>query len=327
MLYLLARLHTAREYEDLLSESLLSLLFYKQYYSAGKNLAFFPSQPSTSTAFLPHHLGNRIILLEFSYHARTPAANTSTARVKMRFYDPVECNCAYTKKDVDDLKARIDQLEFAAGLKPTPLKPLIFPKFEEKKLKARQSPKIQIHSVHEVLRTPELLEAILLQLPTNDLLKCEQVSKGFQATMDGSLSIKKALFMAPPAEATSTTKSNQLPHINELLDHPGRNFRHAFVVRGLEFELEYGGLTVSTVESKPVVKLGISQYEWSGRQDDQAFPTKSSWGKMYLTQPPCDIVVHASRDNEVRHVKAMRFGDLLKMLTEEYHAEMDVEND
>lgn len=245
----------------------------------------------------------------------------------MRYNDPIECNCAYTAKDVEDFKSRISQLECMAGLKAAPFKSLIFPGFQEAKLKPRQSSKIQTHSVHEVFKTPELLEVILLNLPTFNLLKCEQVSKGFQATMMGSTAIQKALFMAPPSKSGTPAKKDQLPQINNLLEGRGHWSRCLYRVRDLEFEISYGGPTFSTGQSKPMVVLEISQYSCSGRRAVQVDPVTGSWNKMYLTQPPCDISVHTACDDRERHVKAMPFGKLLRMLADEHHAEVAVEDD
>lgn len=181
-----------------------------------------------------------------------------------------------------------------AGLKAAPLKSLVFPGFQEAKLKPRQSSKIQIHSVHEVFKTPELLEVILLNLPTFNLLKCEQVSKGFQATMVGSTAIQKALFMTPPSKSVTPTDTDQFPRINDLLEGRGHWSRCLYRVRDLEFEISYGGATVSTGQLKPMLGLEVCQYSRSGRREDEVDPTIGSWKKMYLTQPPCDISVHTS---------------------------------
>ncbi|KAK3627405.1 hypothetical protein LTR56_019206 [Elasticomyces elasticus] len=49
----------------------------------------------------------------------------------------------------------------------------------------------------EVLNLPELLEMILLNLPMRNMQRVRRVSKQWQATVDNSLPIKRALFQEP----------------------------------------------------------------------------------------------------------------------------------
>lgn len=48
-----------------------------------------------------------------------------------------------------------------------------------------------------VFNTAELLEAILLRLPTRSLLRCQRVSRTFKATIDDSPALQRALFLLP----------------------------------------------------------------------------------------------------------------------------------
>lgn len=60
---------------------------------------------------------------------------------------------------------------------------------------------------------PELLEAILLNLGTRDLLFAQRVSRGFKTTIDGSVKLQRALFFLPePAYGE--------PRLNELIFDP-----------------------------------------------------------------------------------------------------------
>ncbi|KAK5702959.1 hypothetical protein LTR97_003905 [Elasticomyces elasticus] len=53
----------------------------------------------------------------------------------------------------------------------------------------------------EVLDLPELLEMIILNLPMRDMQRFRRVSKQWQATVDNSLPIKRALFQEPGTTA------------------------------------------------------------------------------------------------------------------------------
>ncbi|KAK5702980.1 hypothetical protein LTR97_003926 [Elasticomyces elasticus] len=58
-------------------------------------------------------------------------------------------------------------------------------------------------SAAKVLGTYELLEVILLHLPLRQLLLCQRVNRAFKAVIDRSASIRKALFLDPPAATQS----------------------------------------------------------------------------------------------------------------------------
>lgn len=64
----------------------------------------------------------------------------------------------------------------------------------------------------QVLSTPELLEAILLHLPMQDLLLSQRVNKKFKGVIDGSIHLQRALFFEPIPQ----TGQNLDPVINPL---------------------------------------------------------------------------------------------------------------
>ena len=67
-----------------------------------------------------------------------------------------------------------------------------------------------------VFALPELLEAILLELPVKKLLLVQRVSKHWQTTIKASVSIQQALFYTP--KPLSSTTSKDRPDINPVLN-------------------------------------------------------------------------------------------------------------
>ncbi|KAK5171443.1 uncharacterized protein LTR77_004587 [Saxophila tyrrhenica] len=233
-----------------------------------------------------------------------------------RWYKP---NRPVTAPELEALRARLTKLEALVDYKLTPLPPLIVPGFSENNLKPLQSAKLQIYSVHQVLGTPELLEAILLHLPALELLKCQRVNKFFQATMAGSVALEKVLFMAPPSEKNTTKGSDELPQINRLLNlHPMQNHR-PYVFRGREFDVQDPPKIVED-RGKFLVDVRFAQYDappFSGAEAGRV--VVPSWMKMYLTQPPCEIRLRTSQDGKIRRVQPMTFGEVLEVLTDEHY--------
>lgn len=65
-------------------------------------------------------------------------------------------------------------------------------------------------SCHRVINTTELLEEILINLPVQDLLLSQRVSKHFKAVIDGSIILQRALFFLPEP-------IHGAPRMNEIL--------------------------------------------------------------------------------------------------------------
>ncbi|KAH9845451.1 F-box domain-containing protein 9, partial [Teratosphaeria destructans] len=84
-------------------------------------------------------------------------------------------------------------------------------------------------SITQVLRLPELLELILLHLPQRDILLCQRTTRHFRQTVEGSIRLQRALFLAPdwhlhgraspPYAATTTPPSDRRtkPENNRIL--------------------------------------------------------------------------------------------------------------
>ena len=69
----------------------------------------------------------------------------------------------------------------------------------------------------EVLAIPELLEAILLQLPQADVLFAQRVNKTFRDAIQGSISIRRHLFYEQSTSPSSHEQKVEPPRINPIL--------------------------------------------------------------------------------------------------------------
>jgi hypothetical protein len=60
----------------------------------------------------------------------------------------------------------------------------------------------------EILKTTELLEAILLELPPRDIIVSQRISTRFLDTIKGSLKLQRALFTVPDSGSSSNIVAN-----------------------------------------------------------------------------------------------------------------------
>ncbi|KAK4963186.1 hypothetical protein LTR10_000814 [Elasticomyces elasticus] len=98
-----------------------------------------------------------------------------------------------------------------------------------------------------VLDLPELLEMIILALPMRKMQRCRRVSRQWRATIDGSLPIKRALFLEPgtladlacDTEIRTSRSTSRHPCWNETLyhfsTHPRFQIRTHLGYFGVEF--------------------------------------------------------------------------------------------
>jgi hypothetical protein len=81
-----------------------------------------------------------------------------------------------------------------------------------------------------IFGVPELMEAILLELPMKDVLLSRRVNKQFKATIEGSVELQQALFFVPSCQrSTQDTKSTTATdhYLSEPLVRPSTHARLA----------------------------------------------------------------------------------------------------
>jgi hypothetical protein len=173
----------------------------------------------------------------------------------------------------------------------------------------------------KVFNTAELLEKILLELPMVDLVvRIPRVSKVFKATIDGSIQLRRALFLEPtaPSDHEGDIRLNPLLLSPRFINSLGVSIRHPY--RLLD---DY--IIIIFPHQPPHRKVNCIQFEkarteldWfrgskqlritiqvrDGEQllvldtNDPITPlplgysaiNKGSWKQMFLTQPPIAIL-------------------------------------
>lgn len=137
----------------------------------------------------------------------------------------------------------------------------------------------------QVLRIPELLESILQNFTQRELLLAQRVSRRFNSTINGSIRLQRALFLAPDWSRDPRRK----PENNRLLlrAFPGC----------------YPTVTLVIKHDKPsredlaVGRQGSEHWSWDvcisfpadkkPAANDKVDYAGASWRRMYLCQPPC----------------------------------------
>ncbi|KAK3648590.1 hypothetical protein LTR56_007416 [Elasticomyces elasticus] len=117
----------------------------------------------------------------------------------------------------------------------------------------------------QVLGLPELLEAILIGLPTKDLLFAQKVCSFWEQTIQSSKSIRKALFLVP-GDVNDVNLDCNLEH--DLI----RVHRTYFAMNPLLFDS--GKTTQERLVFRDTIALQGERHDWS-------------CARMLTAQPPC----------------------------------------
>jgi hypothetical protein len=136
-------------------------------------------------------------------------------------------------------------------------------------------------AVHRVLFTPELLEAVLLEVPYHDLLaSAQRVCAFFFETVNSSITLQQALFFVPRA-APYVPERNPL-----LLTQSWSDYMEHRIPRRIEpgdgpsaYYPWYNNLDFTAIDWHAYRKIR-DPYE---REE-------ASWRKMFISQPPVTIL-------------------------------------
>jgi hypothetical protein len=137
------------------------------------------------------------------------------------------------------------------------------------------STSLSLSAASTVLRTPELVEMILMHLNMQELLPLQRTSRAFRDIILASAPLKRKLFLAP-ASHESTNQETDNPYLKALFPTLGTylltgnpKWRPKFIKAITEEDMER-----------------IDELFWACET--------SSWRNMYLTQPPAkEMTVYA----------------------------------
>lgn len=139
----------------------------------------------------------------------------------------------------------------------------------------------------KVFAIPELLEAILLELPTRDLLLAQAVNVGFRDTIKSSIEIRRALFYEQTPASTSDAQAK--PRINPLI-----NRMYNFGKRGVSLHNHLQQCRYMDIGDRGEI---FREACYHLHAPLRSFPPKmtahspGSWRDMFMTHPPCPVVI------------------------------------
>ncbi|TKA21732.1 hypothetical protein B0A50_08668 [Salinomyces thailandicus] len=146
----------------------------------------------------------------------------------------------------------------------------------------------------------ELLESVLLDLPTRDLLLSQRVNKQCKSVIDGSQVLQQALFLLPVPQVQSEDAPNLAPKLNPLFDYgkfvPSRAGNRPVITdkNGSVFVPELAKTTMDDNQSVwlhlYLVTPGTQVYNQDVVSRVECHPT-GPWRQMLLSQPPCPVGV------------------------------------
>ena len=160
----------------------------------------------------------------------------------------------------------------------------------------------------KTLNTVELLENILLFLPTSDLLRAQQVSRSFRNTIFHSRRLQEVLFLRPRIDQNLQTP---LPELNPLFaNHAALGYGGiGFTDEGIHYYMS-APQRILVPNPIPTIRekgyghwhLGISIQDLDPALAEDSLTLLSteegSWKSMYLSNPPCDIHVKVWKTNK-----------------------------
>lgn len=151
-------------------------------------------------------------------------------------------------------------------------------------------------AVSRLLRLPEVLELVLLNLPQHDLLLAQRISLGFRQTIQHSICLQRALFLAP---AKADDRNDAVDDLDRFTRQKPLNNR--LLLRA--FPGCYPTVTLAinndlpTTDDLALGRPGTERWSWDLCISFPAdrMPThhpavdypEASWRRMFMSQPPC----------------------------------------
>jgi hypothetical protein len=165
-----------------------------------------------------------------------------------------------------------------------------------------ERPCLSLDAGRRLVKTYELLELCLLNLPNGDILLAQRVNKQFKSVIDSSSQLQRKLFFAidPTAGIDWRTKINPMFALESVqnaiplfFDH--REKRLAYCHREGRTRLYCRSIKATTariyMDLTPKKSAGDSWSPFETAHRTRMLE-KGSWKRMFLAQPSCDIYWH-----------------------------------
>ncbi|KAF7190896.1 hypothetical protein HII31_08055 [Pseudocercospora fuligena] len=155
----------------------------------------------------------------------------------------------------------------------------------------------------------ELLEKIIMQLPTRNILTCQRVCRHFRDTVQGSICIRQLLLLEPPTGSLNlTTTPWRLPSCDQQLsctDHIHVN--PLFKGRRPPDPLKYMFICHDTYAKHYYIELWI-------KNTKQHYLEHGSWRQVYGSNVPLKVKVfrESGEKYEYKEYESMRLGEAVE---------------
>ncbi|KAK2808601.1 hypothetical protein FQN50_004633 [Emmonsiellopsis sp. PD_5] len=135
----------------------------------------------------------------------------------------------------------------------------------------------------EALNVIEVLETILLCLPTKDLLLSQRVCKKWKDVIFGSIKLQQELFVYPIEPRPFTSRSDSPQTGKEL----GGQYR----VNALLCDIVFENWEIFYHDKIGHLTMSCNLRNASSEMEKATGNNSASWQRMYLSQPPATVVI------------------------------------
>ncbi|KAI5360989.1 hypothetical protein Slin14017_G091640 [Septoria linicola] len=161
-------------------------------------------------------------------------------------------------------------------------------------------------AAQRVIGTAELVETIVLQLPTKDTLLGQRISRSIKEIMNGSVAIQKTMFLYP-GEASSASIDAPIVHLGPHVEHLA--FLNQIPIPAQEIA-SFNPLLTRTLNPSQLLRPKPQKHTASELYID-LLDTPSHWScnKMYISQPPIRFqTMKFEYATETRMYRQIRYG-------------------
>ena len=167
-------------------------------------------------------------------------------------------------------------------------------------------------AAEKVFDIPELCEAILLQLPPQDLLvSAQRVSKFWRDSITSSTAIQRKRFF----KQIPSSGNDDVPKANPLFDKVFNKPRNAREINASSIRA-----TRESPKSIPTTEISITMNTLTSGIPSSRLRRLQLWHKMYIADRPCDIrmLLRCHTFNFTEWKESVTKGKVMSRVLEEY---------
>ena len=174
-----------------------------------------------------------------------------------------------------------------------------------------------MNATKRVIGLPELLEAILLPLQPEDLLRIQRVSRTFYSTIQGSTQLRRKLFYEQ--DSTPLPDPFDPPQVNPFIRKAVQRFAKVSIET---FECDFCEFQHCRPRIEHVTKFCVSGKVKAYSEaileilEAETGLWRPAWHSMCLTARPCDVAVETNlwACNDAHLPPEAKMGDLVQLM-------------